>query len=156
MSKDRIRSLTLEVSLQPRHIENFPQTAITDQDLEKYKKNVTLAYVRSYRDLSVVAAFLEAIRMDEVTFEHGSWLSTFSENEDHLYRLLCEVHNAIIISGATIEYESRDIVPANMRNMSDRFWRYMRDYIIIKDSLILLQSFLDMNQVILSSLNNSS
>lgn len=91
-----------------------------------------------------------------MTFEHGSWLSTFSENEEHLYRLLCEVHNAIIIGGATIEYESREIVPVNMRNMSDRFWRYMRDYIILKDSVILLQSFLDMNQVILSSLNNSS
>uniref|UniRef100_A0A8W8IH27 Uncharacterized protein n=2 Tax=Magallana gigas TaxID=29159 RepID=A0A8W8IH27_MAGGI len=156
MSEERIRSPSLEVYVESHHIENFPQTTITDQDLEIYKKNVTLAYVRTYRELSVVAAFLEAIRKDEVTFEHGSWLSTFSENEEHIYRLLCEVHNAIIISGATIEYESRDIVPESMRNMFDRTMRYMRDYIILRDSVKLLQSFLDMNEVILSSLSNSS
>lgn len=66
------------------------------------------------------------------------------------------MHNAIIISGATIEYESRDIVPESMRNMFDRTMRYMRDYIILRDSVKLLQSFLGMNEVILSSLSNSS
>lgn len=66
------------------------------------------------------------------------------------------MHNAIIISGATIEYESRDIVSESMRNMFDRTMRYMRDYIILRDSVKLLQSFLDMNEVILSSLSNSS
>ncbi|XP_022340324.2 uncharacterized protein LOC111134979 isoform X2 [Crassostrea virginica] len=156
LAKERLRSIALELSLESKHIDNFPNTTLSQEDLELYKTNVTLAYVRSYRDLSVVAVFLEAIREDEVKYEHGSLLSVFHENEEQLYRLLCEVHNAILVSGVTIGYESRDIMPNNMRNMSDRFWRNMRDFIIIKDSVTLFQSILNMTQAVLESRNSSS
>jgi hypothetical protein len=117
---------------------------------------VTLAYVRSYRDLSVVAIFTEAIREDEDKYEYGSWSPEIIEKENRLYLLLCELHNAIITNGAAIEYESRDIMPQDMRSLSARSYRNMRDYVIMKDSTRLYESLLDMFQTILNSFNNSS
>ncbi|XP_062572836.1 uncharacterized protein LOC134234800 isoform X2 [Saccostrea cucullata] len=155
LAKERIKNEPLVQALHTQHIDGFPNTNVSQQDLEEYTKNVTLAYVRSYRDLSKVAIFLEASLEDEEKYEYGSWSPEFKNKEDSVYKLLCEIHNAITDDGATIEYESRDIVPSNMLSVSDRFLRQVRDYVIVRDCATLCQSFLDMNEVIIRSLNST-
>ncbi|XP_061170945.1 uncharacterized protein LOC133180433 [Saccostrea echinata] len=155
LAKERIKNEVLVQALQSQHIDGFPNINVSQQDLEEYTKNVTLAYVRSYRDLSVVAIFMEASLEDEEKYEYGSWSPEFKNKEDSLYKLLCEVHNAITDNGVAVEYQSRDIMPSSMLSVSDRSLRQMRDYVITRDCATLCQSFLDMNEVLVKSMNSS-
>ncbi|XP_048747683.2 uncharacterized protein LOC125659921 isoform X2 [Ostrea edulis] len=151
IANERVQSSIMTSALNSQHIDGFPNTTLSQHNMEEYKDNVTLAYIRSYRDLSVVAVFLEAVREDEDQYEYGSWTPEIKDKENRLYGLLCELHNAIITNGAVIEYESRDIMPQEWRGMSNRSYRNYRDYVIMKDSGLVYQSFFNMYQTILNS-----
>lgn len=102
--------------------------------------------MRAYEDLARVAVFLEQARLDEKRYESGptSYADHYQEIEEQaIYWLLCQLQKFIHELGEDrVEVTvSRDIMAMQLRTASSRALRHNRDYIIIRDSIIILEIF---------------
>ena len=93
-----------------------------------------------------VAVFLEQARLDERRYESGtsSYASHFQEIEEQaIYWLLCQLQKFIHELGRDQVDVSvtRDIMAMQLRSASSRALRHNRDFIIIRDSLLIIERF---------------
>lgn len=100
----------------------------------------------AYEDLARVAVFLEQARLDERRYESGtsSYASHFQEIEEQaIYWLLCQLQKFIHELGQDQVDVSvtRDIMAMQLRSASSRALRHNRDFIIIRDSLLIIERF---------------
>ena len=100
----------------------------------------------AYEDLARVAVFIEQARLDEKRYESGasSYANHYQEVEEQaIYWLLCQLQKFIHELGedeVNVKV-TRDIMAIQLRTASSRALRHNRDFIIIRDSLLILEKF---------------
>jgi hypothetical protein len=92
-----------------------------------------------YVSLQKIAVGVEQMVWDEED-RNGPLKSSLIETENYLGSLLCEIHTAIIEKELTVEETvTRDIMKEELRKNLDNTGRNIRDWIIYRDYLNMLQ-----------------
>ena len=83
--------------------------------------------------LSVVLVFIEQMRFDEEIYEERQYLADILNLESKLYDVLCHINGLVSSVGGNIEQVTREVMQMQLRTLSDRSDRYIRDYVTTKD-----------------------
>ncbi|CAH1372995.1 hypothetical protein MTP99_014455 [Tenebrio molitor] len=111
--------------------------AVDPEHLKSLEFKPTLLEV--YVSLQKIAVGVEQMVWDEED-RNGPLKSSLIETENYLGSLLCEIHTAIIEKELTVEETvTRDIMKEELRKNLDNTGRNIRDWIIYRDYLNMLQ-----------------
>ena len=92
---------------------------------------------KSIENLARGAVFLDQARIDETEYSHEdtSYQNHFEDVENQgIYWLMCEMQQFLVAEDRYVNSDvTRDIMSIQLRNITTRSSRHMRDYIILRD-----------------------
>ncbi|KAK3768037.1 hypothetical protein RRG08_045857 [Elysia crispata] len=118
------------------HLPNLPLLVET--------KNLTLGNMedflrQTYRDVSIHIVFVQQALREQIADDYRVLENELSWLEQKLFELLCKVHTLAISSNITISsFVDASVMPSSIKNIQDDTLRYMRNYILGKDTQIFL------------------
>ncbi len=97
---------------------------------------------RAYEDLARLAVFMEQTRHDERQYESSAYEDLYQWIEEHaLYALLCQLKYFIRDMGHQVSVRvTRSVMTMDQRTIPNRALRHLRDYIVIRNSLRVLEN----------------
>ncbi|CAC5401457.1 unnamed protein product [Mytilus coruscus] len=151
IAMERIQSMRNVAFLNGLHHDGFPSVkTATEEDIQNSLINVTKTHLENYRTLAITLVFIEKMRFDEEIYENKKYSNDILTMESKLYDVLCHMDEAISTKGDSIEHVTREVMQMELRTLSSRMDRFMRDYITVKDTSKILDHFI----VQYSALNN--
>ncbi|XP_069140989.1 uncharacterized protein [Argopecten irradians] len=124
------------------HYDGMPDVSMTPTEIEESLSDINLSHLTNYQKLSKALVFLEQVRFDE-TFMDNS-IATYREEvqkiETSIMNVMCTKQKLIHNSGSQIDYVSHTVMPQDIRVTINDHERHERDYVIVKDTVQLLQT----------------
>ncbi|KAK3768041.1 hypothetical protein RRG08_045860 [Elysia crispata] len=118
------------------HLPNLPLFVETE--------NLTLGNMeqflrQAYRDVSIHIVFVQQALGEQNADDYRVLENELNWLEQKLFELLCKVHTLAISSNITISsFVDASVMPSSIKNIQDDTLRYMRNYILGKDTQIFL------------------
>lgn len=78
------------------------------------------------------------MRFDEEIYENNQYMEEMYNLERKLFDVLCIMTEAISNDDVNIEHVSRDVMAMDIRALSERFDRFTRDYVTVKETSKLI------------------
>ncbi|KAK3768042.1 hypothetical protein RRG08_045861 [Elysia crispata] len=121
-------------------------THLPDLPLLVETENLTLGNMeqflrQTYRDVSIHIVFVQQALGEQIADDYRVLENELSGLEQKLFELLCKVHTLAISSNITISsFVDASVMPSSIKNIQDDTLRYMRNYILGKDTQIFLRN----------------
>lgn len=80
------------------------------------------------------------MRFDEEIYEENKYKEEIDDLERKLFDVLCIMTEALSNDDVIIDHVSRDVMSMNIRTLSERFDRFTRDYVTVKETSRLIEN----------------
>lgn len=88
-----------------------------------------------YRNLTLIASFLDLVKKDEDQYSHGEFSSFVREANETLYHVRFDLHTILRVGHSLSETECMEIENIDGFRTSNNQYRFYRDFVILNESI---------------------
>ncbi|KAK2191161.1 hypothetical protein NP493_58g05020 [Ridgeia piscesae] len=133
--RDRFGDEEFVRELDQMMLDGMPAPTLTERSI--FSVDVMATVQKAIENLARGAVFVEQARIDETIYSHEetSYRTHFEDVENQgIYWLMCEMQKFLAASGRWVNSDvTRDIMSIQIRDITTRSNRHVRDYIILRD-----------------------